>query len=132
MFNAANRTYDVLNRPAFITTDPVTMLHPTAMLHHRVSWALLCGTLNRVIAKTVDAAVVKSLLRLSPQNSATDFKAFQAVITPLAAGKTLSPAQIASLDLIEQWVFTLPCNLFSDAITGRMMLQLISTSCLAM
>lgn len=112
------RQLDCLNRPPFLVTDPVTMVHPTAMLHHRISWNALCGALNRVLAGTLGSngsGLVNALLSLSPVASAEPVKKFKAALfnlEHLKSGTSLGPIDVAAIEHIEQLIFSLPCNLF--------------------
>lgn len=111
-WNAAQQALDLNNRPNFITAGRNNMLHPVAMLHHRVPWNVLGTALNAVLSGGVDAKLINSLLKLSPVNSKPLVDNFKAALTQLQAGKTLSQANIAAIEAVEQEVFSLPCNLF--------------------
>jgi hypothetical protein len=100
------------------------MQNPITSLHHRIPWSLLVGTINQVLLGTVDTAAIRSLLRLSPGVNIpplppdTNFvapliKTFKASVSQAIAKKTLLQPQVDAINLVEQLIFTLPCNLFA-------------------
>lgn len=103
---------DLNNRPNFIITDPATMTSPVAMLHHRISWNVLGGAMNQVLAGTAESKVINSLLKLSPAQSADYVKNFKTALNLKLANKRLAQANIDAINAVEQLIFTLPCNLF--------------------
>lgn len=108
----ATRQLDLNNRPAFITTDPVTMTSGFAMLHHRISWNALGGAINAVLAGAAQPQVINYLLRMSPGNSFAVINGFTTALNRVLANQTLTQPQIDAIEMVEQLIFTLPCNLF--------------------
>jgi hypothetical protein len=99
-------------RPAFETVDRNNMMHPVMKLDHRIPWNLLKGTLNKLLAGNLNIAIINSLLKLSP--SADKTKMITNFKTAVGEGKKgrVPPAhQLLALNVVEQEIFSLPCNL---------------------
>lgn len=112
MYDANTRQLDLNNRPNFIISDPNTMVHPVAMLHHRISWSVLGGALNGVLNGSVDKSVINALLKLTPGPTGPTVIAFSTALTQVLAQKNLSQTHIDAINRVEELVFSLPCNLF--------------------
>jgi hypothetical protein len=98
-------------RPNFIVAGRVNVVHHTMKLDHRIPWNLLKGALNKVLAKKVDDELVNVLMKLSPSRDGKLLKAFSKAAKE-SAPKRLPPAhQVATLELVEQEIFSLPINL---------------------
>ncbi len=108
----ATRQLDLNDRPKFLITDPVTMNHPVAMLHHRISWNALGGAINQVLSGAADSKIVNFLLRLSPGNSGDVIRGFNTALDRVLSNQPLTGGQIEAIQTVEQLLFSLPCNLF--------------------